>query len=78
MRWPNDAIRLGTTFCDAMERSLEAGRLEDARIWSRQIQALITAHGNYRGEVVRERWLDLTERMYATFYPMSQTIGGAA
>lgn len=64
-RWPTDATRIGTQFCDAMERAINHGNLDDARVWSRQIQALITAHGNYRGEPVRERWLDLTERLHS-------------
>lgn len=64
-RWPNDAVRIGTQFCDAMERAINHGNLEDARVWSLQIQWLITANGNYRGEPIRERWLDLTERLHS-------------
>lgn len=69
-RWPADASALGAQFLDGMERAIDAGNREDAQLWSRQVQHLILAHGNYRGEPTRERWLDLTERLYA--------VGGAA
>ena len=69
-RWPADASALGAQFLDGMERALDAGNREHAQLWSRQVQHLILAHGNYRGEPTRERWLDLTERLY--------TVGGVA
>jgi len=69
-RWPNNAIEIGNEFCSEMERSLNTGDIEKARLWSNQIQSLILSHGNYRGEPIRERWLDLVERLHGS-------IGGA-
>jgi hypothetical protein len=69
-RWPEDASALGAQFLNGMERALDAGNREDAQLWSRQVQHLIAANGSYRGEPTRERWLDLTERLY--------TVGGVA
>lgn len=70
MNWPNDARALGSLFLDGMERAIDAGNREDAQLWSRQVQHLILAHGNFRGEATRERWVSLTDRLHK--------IGGAA
>lgn len=62
--WPANAVEIGNELCSEMARSLDIGDTEKATMWSRQIQSLILVHGNYRGEPVRERWLDLTERLH--------------
>lgn len=80
----SSGIEIGNDYLDHMEMALISGDAESARNWSRQVQTLIIANSSHRGAVlpsfavVRDRWVALNDRMYATFYPMSQRVGGAA